>query len=383
MSSFLDSYFEKIEIEGPLSDEAFAREATCFGLLCKKFPNIDVIAITRALKEIPGEPWWDEELRVVITRADVHAIHEYNKELEGMPTQDLFTFYRQESADAGIEIDELTLPPMDEQIGWFYDQPDAQADFEHWSRAEYWTSDEAVAISFGKNPKVVNGETLKNHRGKAQFADDYFARCDLLDRAIEKDRLPIKIPPADFFAWAHQLAIPIPPALIDAVETKKTGFPEMENLAWDEVKLTLLGAGHVEVSMRGLTKKLALATLGLVDRRKNEPNSCYAMLIMLVENSRRPTKSNSKLQNAIYRLNKTLRVYFGIKVSPIRYASDRYIAAFQLVDKRKAADERAKEKGMRQTVPLDEDNMGHGYTYDDQGLPDDDPGTEYLKKHDR
>ena len=97
MSSFLDRYFEKIEIEGPLSDEAFAREATCFGLLCKKFPNIDVIAITRVLKEIPSEPWGDEELRVVITRADVRAILEYNKQLEGMPTQDLFTFYRQDA----------------------------------------------------------------------------------------------------------------------------------------------------------------------------------------------------------------------------------------------------------------------------------------------
>jgi len=94
MSSFLDRYFEKIEIEGPLSDEAFAREATCFGLLCKKFPNID---ITRVLKEIPGDPWGDEELRVVITRADVRAILEYNKQLEGMPTQDLFTFYRQDA----------------------------------------------------------------------------------------------------------------------------------------------------------------------------------------------------------------------------------------------------------------------------------------------
>ena len=104
---------------------------------------------------------------------------------------------------------------------------------------------------------------------------------------------------------------------------------------------------------------------------------------MLVENSRRATKSNSKLQNAIYRLNKTLRAYFGIKVSPIRYEADRYIAAFQLVDKRKAADERAKEKGMRRTVRLGEGNMGNGYTYDDQDLPDDDLGTEYLKKFDR
>ena len=97
MSSFLDRYFEKIEIEGPLSDEAFAREATCFGLLSYKFPDIDSIGITRALNEIPGEPWRDEELRVIITRADVRAIHEYNKELDGMPTQGLFTFYRQDA----------------------------------------------------------------------------------------------------------------------------------------------------------------------------------------------------------------------------------------------------------------------------------------------
>ena len=129
MSSFLDRYFEKIETEGPLSEEAFAREATCFGLLSYKFPNIDGIAITKALKEIPGEPWGDEELRVVITGADVRAILEYNKELEEMPTQDLFTFYRQECAVNDVEIDEDYMP-LDQNVGWFFEQPDAQADFE-------------------------------------------------------------------------------------------------------------------------------------------------------------------------------------------------------------------------------------------------------------
>ena len=105
--------------------------------------------------------------------------------------------------------------------GWFFDQPDAQADFEYWSKAEYWTPDEAVAISFGKNPKVVTGEALKNYRGKAQFADNYFLRCDLLDRAIQSDRLPKEIPPVDFLAWTHQRSIPIPSALTDYLSAIK------------------------------------------------------------------------------------------------------------------------------------------------------------------
>ena len=227
MSSFLDRYFETIEIEGPLSKDVYAREATCFGLLSYKFPNIDSIAITRALNEIPGEPWRDEELRVIITRADVRAIHEYNNELEGMLTQDLFTFYRQESAAAGIDIDDADMPPMDEKIGWFYDQPDAQADFEHWSRAEYWTPDEAVAVSFGKNPNVVNANTLKSYLGKASFADEYYLRRDLVDRAVATGHLPEEIPPADFIDWSQRKRLNNPEDLIehlDALSATPTRF---------------------------------------------------------------------------------------------------------------------------------------------------------------
>ena len=310
MSHFLDRHFEKIENEGWLSDELSAREATVYGLLCWQFPNIDHIAIVRALRENPEGSWRDDELAIVIKWRDVLAINRYAQELEELPTQDLFAFYRQESKARNIEIeakrkkeleeereesselyedikatiinlvlnkfpdlsiyerdlvydqffefegerastarplllqakeyqDELwNLPTADlfalerELIGaeeakyklsahgsinrgWFFDQPDAQADFEYWSKAEYWTSDEAVAISFGKNPKVVTGEALKNYLGKAQFADNYFLRCDLLDRAIQSDRLPREIPPADFLEWAHQRSIPIPRELTD------------------------------------------------------------------------------------------------------------------------------------------------------------------------
>ena len=145
---------------------------------------------------------------------------EYYDELWNLPTADLFALERELRDLKKAEEDKLTTHDVVNR-GWFFDQPDAQADFEYWSKAEYWTSDEAVAISFGKNPKVVTGEALKNYRGKAQFADNYFSRCDLLDRAIQSDRLPREIPPADFLEWAHQRSIPIPRELTDYLSAIK------------------------------------------------------------------------------------------------------------------------------------------------------------------
>ena len=228
MSHFLDRYFEKIENEGWFSDELISREATVYGLLCWRFPNIDHIVIVRALRENPEGTWQDDDLAIVIKWRDVLAINRYAQELEELPTQDLFAFYRQESKARNIEIEEDPRS-LDQNRGWFFDQPDAQADFEYWSKAEYWTSDEAVAISFGKNPKVVTGEALKNYLGKAQFADNYFLRCDLLDRAIQSDRLPKEIPPADFLEWVHQRSIPIPSALTNCL----AGLGTISSHAWD------------------------------------------------------------------------------------------------------------------------------------------------------
>ena len=145
---------------------------------------------------------------------------EYYDELWNLPTADLFALERELRDLKKAEEDKLTTHDVVNR-GWFFDQPDAQADFEYWSKAEYWTSDEAVAISFGKNPKVVTGEALKNYLGKAQFADNYFSRCDLLDRAIQSDRLPREIPPADFLEWAHQRSIPIPRELTDYLSAIK------------------------------------------------------------------------------------------------------------------------------------------------------------------
>ena len=164
-------------------------KATIINLVLNKFPDLSIYErdlVYDGFFEFEGE-------RASTARPLLLQAKEYQDELWNLPTADLFAWERELRDLKKAEEDKLTTHDVVNR-GWFFDQPDAQADFEYWSKAEYWTSDEAVAISFGKNPKVVTGEALKNYLGKAQFADNYFSRCDLLDRAIQSDRLPREIP---------------------------------------------------------------------------------------------------------------------------------------------------------------------------------------------
>jgi len=141
---------------------------------------------------------------------------EYYDELLALPSADLFALEREQTESKGVQGNKPTVSDIFNR-GWFFEQLDAQADLEHWSRAEYWTPDEAAAVSFGKNPNVVNANTLKSYLGKASFADEYYLRRDLVDRAIQSGRLPREIPPADFVAWLHQRSIPVPRELVDCL----------------------------------------------------------------------------------------------------------------------------------------------------------------------
>ena len=36
-----------------------------------------------------------------------------------------------------------------------FNKPEAEADFEYWALASFWTLDEVTALSFGKDPRFV------------------------------------------------------------------------------------------------------------------------------------------------------------------------------------------------------------------------------------
>jgi hypothetical protein len=118
----------------------------------------------------------------------------------------------------------------------FFSQPDANADFAHWSKAVHWTLDEAIALSFGKAPERVTWESVKPYVQVSAFALQYQRRRDLARRAVAWKQLFDPVLPGIFMAWAKRNDFAVPPELETAVASRgvqvadwKTMFEDLKN----------------------------------------------------------------------------------------------------------------------------------------------------------
>ena len=64
----------------------------------------------------------------------------YEAELRTMPPERLQALYEEEQARERMELQ----AEADREVQRFFNQPGAEADFEHWSKAADWTLDEAI-----------------------------------------------------------------------------------------------------------------------------------------------------------------------------------------------------------------------------------------------
>ena len=114
----------------------------------------------------------------------------------------------------------------------FYNRPEAQANLMHWSKAEYWTFDEAIALLLGKSPKVVTPERVRQEitaietgffLGKRPavpaFLRQYEDLYDLARRA-EATKKP-HLHPVTAVVWARTAGATMPPdALIQLLRAR-------------------------------------------------------------------------------------------------------------------------------------------------------------------
>jgi hypothetical protein len=105
----------------------------------------------------------------------------------------------------------------------FFNKPNAMADFEHWSKASYWTLDEALALSFAKAPEVVTWDKLRPTRQVFRLPAQYARIRDLALRAIEANQLSDPSLPGAFIAWAKRFDVPYPLEL-EAKVAERGGF---------------------------------------------------------------------------------------------------------------------------------------------------------------
>jgi hypothetical protein len=179
-------------------------------LVHRKFPGLATI--------------WFPPTRRVVTPAD-RAAHaalqarsaEYRVALKAMPEEELNALLISESQK---EAEELKARVELEESQRVYNQPYATADFVHWSKAAHWTLEEAIALSFGKAPEVVNWEVVKPFEKISLFARQYARVRDLAHRAKVWNKLFDPVLPIIFVNWTKDIEIDFPELLAEKIRAR-------------------------------------------------------------------------------------------------------------------------------------------------------------------
>lgn len=183
-------------------------------LVHRKFPNVPPTYLLSELhpREMTRDPAkWPE------IEQHRSAALRYHEELAAMPEQ---AFQALLDSELAKQSEEIRDKQEEEECQRFFNEPTAFADFDHWSRAAHWTLEEAVALSFGRNPDVVDSKALRPHKDASGFAARYFRLLDLARRAEVWQKLFDPVLPGIFIAWAKQNEIEFPEPLESKVRLR-------------------------------------------------------------------------------------------------------------------------------------------------------------------
>lgn len=160
----------------------------------------------RYLKNIAKDSEHNEELLQKMLQA-------YIKDLLTKDWDALLLQYREEKKYADLFEAFQTVSDDEDR---FFNQSDATANFIHYCQLKSWRKEEAVALFFGKNPEIVNLETLNNYlndptlnrRGSSSsFIDGYKKILNIINSDLT---LPEKASPKDFLTWFNNNRMLIP-----------------------------------------------------------------------------------------------------------------------------------------------------------------------------
>lgn len=146
----------------------------------------------------------------------------YRKTLGALPADELEALFKSEWDKAVAQ--EFVGNAEKEEAKRFFHHPGASADFDHWSKAAYWSLEEAAALSFGKAPEVVNSASLQPFQRASPFPKRYARLLDLARRASIRRTLYDPCQPILFVKWAEQNDIEFPAALAEKVISRSGSY---------------------------------------------------------------------------------------------------------------------------------------------------------------
>lgn len=135
-------------------------------------------------------------------------------ELEKMTSEEVSRLLVEEKEKSAKRL--LDKNEREEQLR-FFNQESAKAGFDYWSKMSYWSLDECIALSLGRDPRVVNWENVKSLTKISPFAASYKNRREIICRAEFMGQLWVQTIPAIFVAWAERMQVSFPDELVVAV----------------------------------------------------------------------------------------------------------------------------------------------------------------------
>jgi hypothetical protein len=183
-----------------------------------------------------------DELKDLGERTDVLLDNSGDLTLEAvLKWYGLATEYRRELQTMGeIELNKeytTALTKKEEETALregslFFNHGQSEADLDYWASLSYWSPNEAVALSFCKDPKMVSKskleKLLKDNKLQSNSAKDtlksfsrsFLERQEQVDRAQKTGDLEECIRPSDFFVWVEKSKICLETRFYEALRFK-------------------------------------------------------------------------------------------------------------------------------------------------------------------
>lgn len=219
-------------------------------LVFRKFPHISAKAISLNLaarfREIADELSGAHDKKLSIFsepkgEADLAIL--YREELGLLTDERLNELYKLEKQ----EIDDLHNQEIAKIENDLFHQDKMNADYAHWIKADYWTVEECLALTFGKNPNIINYRYVSENRYceanlgcvMTEFVKRYDKLLNLVERSIESGFLKTiqtygkalntekrRILPLQYISWAQSKSTALPKEL-EAIASKKIDYQDI------------------------------------------------------------------------------------------------------------------------------------------------------------
>ncbi|MGM5057774.1 hypothetical protein ACD589_24280 [Rhizobium sp. 814_E9_N1_1] len=134
-------------------------------------------------------------------------------------------------AEARERASEITVAVKKRQENErFYNQPTSTADFQYWAKLSFWSLEEIVALSLGKDPRRVNWQTIGSFYSESDFVRRYEQHRTIVTRAKAMGQLWDKTIPSIVVAWARRMRFEIPEQLATEIEALGVQISDWKSL---------------------------------------------------------------------------------------------------------------------------------------------------------